>query len=184
MRETEYDKLAPMFLERWSPRAFHSDAITEQDLYTLLEAARWSPSCFNEQPWRFAVANSEQRLRQFQSVLVEGNSWAKAAPVLLIAFSKVAFTQNSKTNRWADFDTGAACMALALQANQLGLHCHAMGGFDQEMAYQVTGVNPNDYRAMCVIAVGKKADAKTLPEALRDRELPSNRKSLIELLLL
>lgn len=182
MRSSEYDKLNPMFIERWSPRAFLPDPIPEQDIKLLFEAARWSPSCFNEQPWRFVYASQAADLEKFRSVLAESNqTWAKHAPLLIFAFSKKSFSHNDKPNRWADFDSGAAWMALTLQANQLGLHTHGMGGFDQDKAYAVTGVSAQSYNAICAIAVGKMGEASTLPEDLRSREEPSERKVLTEI---
>jgi len=181
MRTTDYPKLHRIFLDRWSPRAFSSEPITDEDIHTLFEAARWSPSCFNEQPWHFVYAASRPDLETFQTILVDANkTWASHAPLLMMAFSKKFFTRNNKPNRWADFDTGAACMALTLQANQLGLHCHAMGGFDEQKAYTVANVDPEKYNAICVIAVGKMASPDKLPEELQQRETPSDRKPITE----
>jgi nitroreductase len=177
MRQTDCPKLDPMFTERWSPRAFASDAVSDENMHTLFEAAHWSPSCFNEQPWHFVYARSEDDLQRFRALLVDSNRvWASAAPLLVLVFSRRAFTNNGKPNRWADFDTGAAWMALTLQANRLGLHCHAMGGFDERQAYAVAGVDPQRYNAICVIAVGGRADPQTLPEELRSRETPNGRR--------
>ncbi|OOG24128.1 nitroreductase [Thioalkalivibrio denitrificans] len=183
MRQTTFSRLDTRFIERWSPRAFLPDKLSHEELMTLFEAARWSPSCFNEQPWHFVYAVSEEDLKRFQSVLTDKNrSWASRAPVLIIAFSRRQFRKNGKPNRWADFDTGSAWMALALQANRLGLHCHAMGGFDQDKAYEVTGVDPDEYNAICVIALGRRADADVLPEDLRERETPSDRNPLDDMI--
>lgn len=179
MRNTDYTNLDNMFIERWSPRAFASDPIAEQDINTLFEAARWSPSCFNEQPWRFVYAYKQGDLDKFRAILAESNqTWANHAPLLVIAFSKKSFTQSGKNNRWADFDTGAAWMALALQANKLGLYTHGMGGFDVSKAYDVTGMDPDESNAICVIAIGKKADPDTLPSELKQREAPNDRFAL------
>lgn len=181
MRESDSKKLDSMFLERWSPRAFSSEPISGEDLNTLFEAARWSPSCFNEQPWHYVYAKSERDLARFQSILVEANQvWASHAPVLVIAFSKNQFAHNNKANRWADFDSGAAWMSLTLQANKLGLHCHGMGGFDQDKAYQITNVDADKYTAICVIAIGKMIPPDTLPPDLQEKEIPSNRKPIAD----
>lgn len=183
MRKTDHEKLDSQFIERWSPRAFSSEPITEEDMMTLFEAARWSPSCFNEQPWRFVYAYRPEDLEKFRSVLTEGNqAWANSAPLLILVFSKKHFTQSGKINRWAEFDTGAAWMALTLQANRLGLHTHAMAGFDPEKAYEVTGMDADKYSAVCAIAIGKLGDASTLPDTLKEREVPSDRKHLSEII--
>jgi nitroreductase len=182
MRTADYAKLDNMFIERWSPRAFLPDSIAEEDIKTLFEATRWSPSCFNEQPWRFVYAHKPSDLEKFRSVLKESNQvWANHAPLLVIAFSHKLFAHNGAPNRWADFDSGAAWMALTLQANRLGLRTHGIGGFDQSKAYEVTGVDPELHKAICMIAIGKKAEAKTLPDELQAREAPSDRKALDEI---
>lgn len=182
MRKTDYENLHSMFIERWSPRAFLSDPIPEEDLKTIFEAARWSPSCFNEQPWHFAYAQQPDDLEKFRSVLVESNqTWANKAPILILLFSKKYFTHNGKPNRWAEFDAGAAWMSLTLQANKLGLHTHAMGGFDAEKAFSVTGMDPDQYNAVCAIAVGKIGDANSLSNEQRENEAPNSRKALHEI---
>ena len=182
MRKTDQNKLDRMFIERWSPRAFSSESIQEEDIQTLFEAARWSPSCFNEQPWRFVYARRQEELDRFHSALAEGNQvWANSAPMLVFVFSKKNFTQNGKPNRWADFDAGAAWMALALQAHKLGLYTHGMGGFDSDKVFSVTGIDPAEYNAVCAIAIGKLGDTANLPEALREREVPSDRKPMDDL---
>lgn len=181
MRNTDYDKLDQMFIERWSPRALSSDPVAEEDLRTLFEAARWSPSCFNEQPWRFVYAHKPRDLTRFRAVLTENNQrWANSAPLLVLVFSKKAFAHNGKPNRWADFDTGAAWMALTLQANRLGLYTHGMAGFDSDKAFAVAGMDPNEYSAVCAVAVGRLGDPNSLPDDLRKRETPNDRKSMDE----
>ena len=182
MRKTESSKLESMFIERWSPRALSSEPISEEDIYALFEAARWSPSCYNEQPWRFVYAHQDQDIKQFRSVLVEANQvWANNAPLLIFVFGKKHFTANGKPNRWSGFDSGAAWMALALQANQLGLYTHAMGGFDANKAYDVTGMDASEYDVICAVAVGKLGEPKALPEGLKEREIKSARKSINEI---
>ena len=182
MRKTDHPKLDSQFIERWSPRAFSSEPIAEEDLQTLFEAARWSPSCFNEQPWRFVYAQNHDDLGRFRSVLAEANqTWANSAPLLVLIFSKKRFTQNGKPNRWADFDTGAAWMALALQAHQLGLITHAMGGFDVDKAFEVTTMDADEYDAVCAVAVGKPGNVDDLPDTLKEREVLSGRKALEEI---
>jgi len=184
MRKTAFKKLDNMFIERWSPRAFLSDPIADDDIKTIFEAARWSMSCFNEQPWRFVYAQQVDDLKKFGTVLSEGNQrWATKAPLLVFAFSKKTFTHNDKPNRYADFDTGAAWMALTLQANKLGYFTHGMGGYDKEKAFSVTGMDPDQYNVICAIAIGKIGGASLLPEDLEAREVPSSRKELDEIIL-
>ena len=182
MRKSDSSKLDNMFIERWSPRAFLPDPIEQDDINTLFDAARWSPSCFNEQPWRFVYAQQPNDLENFRTALMESNQvWANQAPLLVFAFSKKTFTHNDKPNRWADFDTGAAWMALSLQANKLGLYTHGMGGFDPDKAYTVTGMNPDEYNVICAIAIGKRGDSSTLPEGLSEGEIPSERNAISQM---
>jgi len=182
MRKTDFNKMDRMFIERWSPRAFLSDAVEEEDIKTLFEAARWSPSCFNEQPWRFVYAHRSDDLKKFRSILTEKNQrWANNAPLLVLVFSKKSFAHNGKLNRWADFDAGAAWMALTLQANKLGLYAHGMAGFSADKAYEVSGMNPDEYNAICAIAIGRHDDPASLPDDLRQREVPSDRKRMDEI---
>ncbi len=181
-RESSYPKLQKMFLDRWSPRSFLPDPLSGEDVATLFEAARWSPSCFNDQPWLFLYARSEEQRKEFAGALVEGNrGWAGVAPLLVFAFARKAFARNGKPNSWAEFDTGAAWMALCLQAHSMGLWCHGMGGFDAGKAHEITGVPQETYRAICGIAIGRKGDLSALPEELREREGPSERRALEEI---
>lgn len=182
MRTSRLARLDPMFLERWSPRAFLPDSLTEEEVVTLFEAARWSPSCRNEQPWRFVYARSAEDRARFLTALVEANRiWAAHAPLLVLAFASNRFSHNGHPNPWGSFDTGAAWMALALQAGRLGLRCHAMGGFDATLAYEVAGVDPEHFTALCAIAIGRQGPPSQLPEELREREQPSGRKGLEEI---
>ncbi len=179
MRTSSLSKLSKQFIERWSPRAFLSDKISQEDLMTLFEAARWSPSCFNAQPWFFVYASKTEDLMRFQSVLNDSNRvWASKAPVLVLLFARKNFTHNDKPNRWADFDSGAAWMALNLQAKQQGLYCHGMGGFDQTKAYEVAGVDAEKFNVLCAIAIGKQGAAALLPNDLQEIEKPSPRNPL------
>ena len=114
--------------------------------------------------------------------MTESNqAWANKAPLLAFAFSKKNFSHNDKSNRWADFDTGAAWMALTLQANKLGLHTHGMGGFDSEKAFNVTGVDPDQYNLICAMAIGKIGDSSYMSDELKSREIPSLRNKLDEI---
>ena len=179
MRTTCFKKLDPLFINRWSPRAFKSDPIPEEDLKTIFEAARWSPSCYNEQPWVYVYGQSPSSLKKIQETLVEfNNTWASKAPVLVMVFVKKTFDKNNEPNRWASFDVGASWMSLALQAAKLGYITHAMGGFDAQKALDVAGLDSADYDAITVIAIGKEGDPTMLPDFLQKMESPSDRKSL------
>ena len=156
MRTTSLKSLDPVFIQRQSPYGFEKDPIPECDLKTIFEAARWSPSCYNEQPWLYVYAQGGEALKEFQSTLMEANQkWANDAPVLIMLFAQKHFERNGKENRWAAFDAGASWMALALQAEKLGYKTHAMGGFYADKTFEVAGVDPKKYDVMAVIALGK-----------------------------
>jgi len=167
-----------MFTDRWSPRAFLSEPIPEHQIKSLFEAARWAPSCFNEQPWLFVYATEPEQRAKLVSILVPKNQrWADKCPLLMFALARKNFKQGGRENRHAPFDTGAAWMALALQARRLGLYAHGMAGFNQEKAYEVLGVSKDEYHVMAAIAVGRKDEAADdLPEDLRAMESPNARK--------
>ncbi len=171
----------PLFVERWSPRAFTGEPIDDQTLWTLFAAARWAPSATNLQPWRFIYGR--QGTPAFQTI-VDGligfnQAWAAKASVLIVLLSARRGTPPGKTapqdNAWHSFDAGAAWAHLALQAHLLGLHSHGMGGFDGAKLRASLGV-PDDYAIDAVGAVGRRGDPAQLPEALQAREKPSTRR--------
>jgi nitroreductase len=171
----------PMFLERWSPRAFDPTPLPEEDIATLFEAARWAPSCFNEQPWMFVYGTSEEERNTFLQILMEGNRvWAKNAPILAVLFARRTFARKNRPNRWAQHDCGAAWVSLAFQARMLGLYAHGMGGFSQENAYELLNVPEEEYEAMCAIAMGAYGDREALPPEVKEMEQPNTRKPLAE----
>ncbi len=162
-----------IFRARWSPRAFADRPVSDRDLKTVLEAARWAASSNNEQPWRFLVARKSDgdRFEKILSTLVPFNqSWAKSAPVLIITAVKRTFTQSGAENPHAKHDAGAALAHIALQATALGLHAHAMAGFDPAKARTELGI-PDDYQPVAAVAVGYWGSPDDLPEPYRSREL-------------
>ncbi len=170
----------PMFVERWSRRAFSARPVSPEILASLFEAARWAPSSRNEQPWLFVYAREPRDLARFRELLVPDNRvWADRVPVLALLFARRASRHGP--NRWAPFDAGAAWMALALQAHQVGLSAHAMGGFFEEKVYAALGVPESEYQAMAAIAIGYPGDPAELPEVVRVRERPSGRRPLEEI---
>jgi nitroreductase len=171
----------PMFPGRWSPRAFDPAPLPEEDIATLFEAARWAPSCNNEQPWLFVYGTSEEERETFLEILTEKNQrWARSAPVLAILFARRTFAGSGKPNRWAGLDCGAAWVSLAFQARMLGLYAHGMAGFSQAKACELLGVPEEEYEAMCAIAIGAYGDRDALPPEEREREQPNTRKPLAE----
>jgi nitroreductase len=180
-------EIEPAFLQRWSPRAFTADEISEADLFRLFEAARWAPSTYNSQPWRFCYARRDTpAFAPFLGLLIEANqSWAKNAAALVFIVSKKNFTPPGKSepidSYSHSFDTGAAWACLAFQALQMGWATHGMGGFDHARAPAELNLPP-DHRVEMALAIGRKGDKASLPEALQARELPSGRFPITQLI--
>jgi nitroreductase len=168
---------------RWSPRAFADKSVAPEVLASLFEAARWAPSCNNEQPWAFIVGTREDR-ETFEKVLgtlVEFNQgWASKAPVLAIAVSELAFVKNGQPNRNAQYDTGAAVSQLTTEAISQGLFVHQMAGFDPKKAAEVFAI-PASWEPIAAFVIGYGGEPDNLPQGLREREiLPRTRKQLPE----
>lgn len=169
--------------ERWSPRAFSNERINDEDIMGILEAARYAPSCFNEQPWRFIVAKSDESLKKMRNILAESNQvWANNAPVLILILAKKNFDFNGKENYWHMFDAGTSWGYMSLEAQRRGLITHAMGGFSKQKAKEVFNIG-DEYSIIAVVAVGKLGDKEKLPEDIEKREVPGNRKSIQELII-
>ncbi len=160
-----------LLAERWSPRAFAERAVAPETLASLFEAARWAPSCFNAQPWHFLVARREdaEEFGRLADCLVEGNAWARAAPVLALSVARLDFEHNGKPNRHAQHDVGLAVENLVLEAQSRGLVSHQMGGFDLARARETLSI-PDGFEPLAMIAIGHPGDPSSLPEPLAERE--------------
>ena len=184
-RTTDFP-IDPIFLERWSPRAFTREPISEPDLLTILEAARWAPSSFNAQPWRFIFARRDTPdWENFLNLLLPNNRvWAKDASALVILISNRFMRKPGEDvdvpSSTHSFDAGTASGYLALQANKIGFFVHGMAGFDKERTLTELHI-PKEFHAEAIYAIGKLGDPSKLPEALRAREHPSLRLPLTEL---
>lgn len=174
-----------MFVSRWSPRAFDPSPLSNDDLLTILEAARWAPSGGNVQPWRFVYAlRGDDFWPALLGSLVPSNQvWAqKAAALVAVTSTTVYFRPNATDptpNPSHAFDAGAAWGYLALQAMRSGFAAHAMGGFDAAAAATAIELPPS-HVVHAIVAIGKRGDPQDLPEALRARETPNPRKPLSE----
>jgi nitroreductase len=168
--------ISEIFTNRWSPRAMSGESIDDATLMTLFEAARWAPSSYNGQPWRFVYAKrTTPAWKPIFDLMVSFNqSWAANAAVLVVACSRTMFEYNGKPSRTHSFDTGAACENLALQGSMLGLVVHGMEGFDYEKAAKVLNV-PAGYAVEAMFAIGKPGNVSDLPKELQEREQPSDR---------
>lgn len=182
IRETEY-KIENFFRDRWSPRAMSGETISKMDLMSLFEAARWAPSSYNNQPWRFLYAfRDTQWWSTYFNLLVEFNqSWAKNAAALVVMVSKKTF-DNGEPSLTHSFDAGSAWGQLALQASIKNLVAHGMQGFDYDKAREVLHI-PSDYQVEAMCAIGKLGKKEDLPEAMRSKETPSLRKRVVEIAL-
>jgi nitroreductase len=169
--------------QRWSPRAFSDRPVEPEKLLSLLEAARWAPSSYNEQPWSFIVATRDDpnEYDRVLSCLVEGNqSWAQQAPVLMLSIAKLNFTSDARPNRHALHDVGLATGSLIVQATALGLFVHQMAGIMVERAQETYAI-PNGHEVVAAMALGYPNHPRSLPEKLRGREMATRtRKALGE----
>lgn len=174
----------PVFLERWSPRAFSDKDVSEHDLKTIFEAVRWAASSYNEQPWRFLVGRrGSDTYKKILDALVPFNQmWAQQAPVLILGAARMKFSHNGEPNRVALFDLGAASQVLALQAAALGLAAHQMAGFDTQAAQMAFEI-PAEFDLGSVTALGYQGEPASLPnEQMQKQEVsPRQRKPLSEI---
>lgn len=168
--------------DRWSPVAFSEKAIDPEIIRSLFEAARWAPSSYNAQPWKFiwGVKGDETYPVLFKLLNEANQKWAKTAPMLVIGISETVSPGRTSKNRFAFYDTGMAVANLLAQATHAGLFVHQMGGYDVERARQVLNLGKNDEPA-AMMAIGYKGDPSQLPEDVAARESkPRSRKEVEE----
>lgn len=179
-RKSDYP-INSILLERWSPRSMTGDPLSEEEIFSLFEAARWAPSSYNEQPWRFLYApQGSAEWPLFFDLMVDFNKgWAKNAALIGLILSHKVFERNKKLSHTHSFDTGAAWMSLAIEGSSRGLVVHGMEGFDYKKA-RIDLEIPTDYQVEAMFAIGKRAPANALSPELREREVPSSRKSIHE----
>ncbi len=174
----------PIILNRWSPRSMTGEELSDDEFMPLLEAARWAPSSNNAQLWRFVYAKRRSKFWElFVGLLAEGNkTWAQQASVLLVIVSRKCFEHDDAPAVTHAFDAGAAWENFALEGTRRGLVVHGMQGFDYEQAKQTIRV-PEKYQVLAMAAIGKRASRESLPPHLLQREFPSNRRPLDEIVL-
>jgi len=186
-RASEHD-IDPLFLERWSPRAFTGEAVPRAALLAMIEAGGWAASSYNSQPWRFLYAlRGTPSWDGFLGLLAESNrSWAQQAGALVVLVSnslmRIPGAEREVPSHSHSLDAGAASANFALQAARMGWQAHGMVGFDRERAFSELRV-PQGYRVEAAYAVGRLGDPAQLPEALRAREAPNGRRPLAEIAL-
>lgn len=169
--------LSEVIARRWSPVLFdESREVEREKILSLLEAARWSPSCFNDQPAHYLVFDGAdaEALESARACLAEGNAWARKAPLLLLSVARDNFAYNNQPNRHAHHDVGAASENLVLQAVELGLAAHQMAGYDADKARQEFSI-PEGFTSMAMIAIGypRQDDLADVDEKMRKKELAS-----------
>lgn len=178
--------ISDVIKQRRSGRAYADKAVEQHVINALFEAARWAPSSMNEQPWRYIYATRENKAlwNKIFDTLMDGNKiWAKHAPLLVLSLAKKNFDRNGKPNNSARYDLGAANALLSIQATELGLNVHQMGGFDGNQVRQNLNIG-EDFELGVIMAIGYPGDAEQLPDTLRARELaPRFRKAQSEFVL-
>lgn len=169
---TEQYILNPLIEKRRSTVSFSNKPVEGQKIHLLFEAARWAPSSFNEQPWRFiyGVKDEENSFQKLFDCLMEGNKqWVKNAPLIVLSLAKQAFDLDGRPNSYALHDVGLASENLMIQAVQMGLMVHPMGGFDKKKAIADLSI-PDGFEPVAMIAVGYPGDVNDLSDDLRKRE--------------
>lgn len=180
LAETRYP-IHELLKRRWSPRAFQDRDVEPEKLAGLFEAARWAPSCFNDQPWFFLVASRREpeRYQRLLDCLIQWNqTWARTAPVLMLSVARLTFQRNGSENRHAFHDVGLAMGNMLTQATSVGLYLHQMAGFDIDKARELLNI-PDGFEPVAAVALGYLGDPSQLPEKLEQRERqPRMRKNL------
>lgn len=164
-------EILPLLKKRWSPRAFSEKPVTNEQLKRLFEAARWTPSASNEQPWAFIIGKKgDDTYQKIFSILVEFNQlWCKFAPILVLSFARINSQKGDKKNHYRKYDVGQSVAHLSFQAHSEGLYIHQMGGFDLKMAVEIFNV-PEEYEAVSALAIGYIGDPEILHPNLKKLE--------------
>jgi nitroreductase family protein len=181
VRQSKYT-INPLILHRWSPRSMTGEELDNDTIMSLFEAARWAPSSYNNQPWRFIYAkrNTAHWDKLFNLLAEPNKVWTKNAAVLIVVIARKNFEHNEKYSITHQFDAGAAWEILALEASSRGLVVHEMQGFDYERADLEI---PDNFDVMAMIASGRRGPKENLPPQLQERENPNDRKPLAEIVM-
>ena len=180
MFDKKIDTHAPiheLLAKRWSGRAYDPERLLNREqIISLIEAARWAPSCYGDQPWRFLVFDKSENKSAWEKALeclAAGNrEWAQHAPLLLLSCADSILSKNGNPNRWGQYDTGAACENLCLQAAAMNLMTHQMGGFDEDKSREEFSI-PEQFTPMAMITVGYQLEEDKIKGELREREYAS-----------
>lgn len=178
--------IADLIANRWSSRAYDATKpVSHAQIITLLEAARWAPSSYNDQPWRFIVCNkntdSDAWQKAFDCLMPSNQAWVANVPVLILGCANSVLDINQQANRFAQYDTGAAAINICLQATHIGLMAHQMGGYHADKAREAFAI-PAQYTPMSMLAVGYAGEQTQLSTDLYERDVaPRKRKPLSEI---
>ncbi len=168
------EKIDDLLAKRWSGRTYDANrTVPHKQIISLLEAARWAPSCFGDQPWRYIICDktrNEAAWNRAFACLSEGNqSWAINAPVLILVLTNTRFSHNAQKNGWAEYDTGAASMSICVQATSLDLMVHQMGGYDADKATELFSI-PGQFKSMAMMSVGYQLARDKISAEMMERE--------------
>ncbi|MBI3508482.1 MAG: nitroreductase family protein [Chlamydiia bacterium] len=179
-RKSDYP-IQPLILNRWSPRAMSGEGLSDAEIFSLFEAARWAPSSYNAQPWRFLYAKKDTpHWKTFFDLLGEFNqSWCDKAALLGVSLARKTFEKNNKPSPTHAYDAGAAWENICLEGTSRGFVVHGMEGFDYQKARSSLKI-PLEYEILAMFAIGKKAPKESLSPDLQKREVPSERKKVAE----
>ncbi|MBU0560581.1 MAG: nitroreductase family protein [Bacteroidetes bacterium] len=157
--------------KRWSPRSFSNKNISDESLQRIFEAARWAPSCFNEQPWNFIYfRRGSESYNKLAAAIMDGNKpWSINAPVLVLTVARNSFERNGKSNNYAMHDLGMAVFSLTLQALSEDIYLHQLAGFDAKMTSEIFRIDDN-FSPATVLAMGYLGDPEALPDSLKPSE--------------
>lgn len=163
--------------KRWSGRAYTGEPLTEEQVLTLIEAAHWAPSSMNEQPWRYYYAiQGTEAFETMWTLLMDGNKpWVKEAGALVLCTSKRFFERNGVPNRHYMHDAGAANAQFTIQATEMGLNVHMLGGYHHAETVDAFGLDEHE-EPVCFLAVGPRGEATQLEEPFRTRELTERKR--------
>jgi nitroreductase len=171
---TEFESpVLDVIRKRRSQRAYSDRPIEVEKIRSLFEAARWAPSSRNDQPWTYIYATKDQPglwTKLFELLNPTNQVWAKDAPLLVLSLARKTFSMNGRTNESATYDLGAANAFLALQATELGLNLHQMGGYDHQKAFDDLNI-PDSYGLGVMMAIGYHGDPSRLSVDLLQREI-------------
>ena len=178
LADTEVD-IAPLIAERWSPRVFDPDFMMDDNsVKSILEAARWAPSCFGDQPWKFVIFHKKVALswvKALNCLSVGNQNWAMDTSLLICVCANKNFKHNNNENKWAKYDSGAAAENICLQSTHMGLAAHQMGGFDSDKIRNLANI-PVEFDVMSFIAIGKPLSKDLMSKEQLESEAASRKR--------